>query len=94
VSHQLRTPLAALRLRLDLLTPGSAQDATDYAGALSEVARLSQMVDGLLAVARAENATPRPVAVQADRVITERVAAWAPVAAERDTCWPRPCSSR
>jgi signal transduction histidine kinase len=84
VSHQLRTPLAALRLRLDLLTPDSAQDAADYAGALSEVARLSRLVDGLLAVARAENATPRPVAVQADRVITERVAAWAPVAAERD----------
>jgi len=84
VSHQLRTPLAALRLRLDLLTPDSAQDAADYAGALSEVARLSRLVDGLLAVARAENATPRPVAVRADRVVTERVAAWAPVAAERD----------
>jgi signal transduction histidine kinase len=84
VSHQLRTPLAALRLRLDLLTPDSAQDAADFAGALSEVARLSRLVDGLLAVARAENATPRPVAVQADQVISERVAAWAPVAAERD----------
>jgi signal transduction histidine kinase len=94
VSHQLRTPLAALRLRLDLLTPGSAQDAADYAGALSEVARLSRLVDGLLAVARAENATPRPVAVQADRVITERVAAWAPVTAERDIVRQRPCSSR
>jgi signal transduction histidine kinase len=84
VSHQLRTPLAALRLRLDLLTPDSAQDAADYAGALSEVARLSRLVDGLLAVARAENATPRPVAVRADQVIAERVSAWAPVAAERD----------
>ena len=84
VSHQLRTPLAALRLRLELLTPGSVHDAADYAGALSEVARLSRLVDGLLAVARAENATPRPVAVQADQVIAERVAAWAPVAAERD----------
>ena len=83
VSHQLRTPLAALRLRLDLLTPESAEDAADYAGALSEVARLSRLVDGLLAVARAENATPQPVAVRADQVITERVAAWAPVAAER-----------
>jgi signal transduction histidine kinase len=84
VSHQLRTPLAALRLRLDLLTPDSAQHAADCAGALSEVARLSRLVDGLLAVARAENATPQPAAVRADRVVTERVAAWAPVAAERD----------
>jgi signal transduction histidine kinase len=84
VSHQLRTPLAALRLRLDLLMPDSPEDAADFAGALGEVARLSRLVDGLLAVARAEHATPRPVAVQADRVITERVTAWAPVAAERD----------
>ena len=83
VSHQLRTPLAALRLRLDLLTPDSAEDAADYAGALGEVARLSRLVDGLLAVARAENATPQPAAVRADQVITERVAAWSPVAAER-----------
>jgi len=34
-------------------------------------------------VARAENATPQPVAVRADQVITERVAAWSPVAAKR-----------
>jgi signal transduction histidine kinase len=84
VSHQLRTPLAALRLRLDLLKPDSAEDAADYAGALAEVARLSRLVDGLLAVARAENATPRAITVRADQVVAERVAAWAPVAAERD----------
>ncbi|MDQ2874292.1 MAG: HAMP domain-containing histidine kinase [Actinomycetota bacterium] len=83
VSHQLRTPLAALRLRLDLLMPGSDDDAADFAGALSEVARLSRLVDGLLAVARAENATPQAIAVRADQVVAERVAAWAPVAAER-----------
>ena len=50
VSHQLRTPLAALRLRLDLL----AQDAdpataAELAGAQDEIARLSRLVDGLLA---------------------------------------------
>jgi signal transduction histidine kinase len=84
VSHQLRTPLAALRLRLDLLTVGSDDDAADFAGALSEVARLSRLVDGLLAVARAENATPQAGPVRADQVVTERVAAWVPVAAERD----------
>ena len=83
VSHQLRTPLAALRLRLDLLAPDSEEDAADFAGALGEVARLSRLVDGLLAVARAENASPQAVAVRADEVVNERVAAWAPVAAER-----------
>ena len=83
VSHQLRTPLAALRLRLDLLAPDSDEDAADFAGALGEVARLSRLVDGLLAVARAENASPQAVVVRADQVVSERVAAWAPVAAEQ-----------
>ena len=57
VSHQLRTQLAALGLRLDLLAQESGQDAADFAGALGDVARLSRLVDGLLAVARAR--TPR-----------------------------------
>jgi signal transduction histidine kinase len=83
VSHQLRTPLAALRLRLDLLAQDSGEAAADFAGALGEVARLSRLVDGLLAVARAENATPVPVPVQVGQVISERIAAWAPVAAEQ-----------
>ena len=82
VSHQLRTPLAALRLRLDLLAQESGE-AADFAGALEEVARLSRLVDGMLAVARAENATPVAVAVQVERVIGDRIAAWAPVAAEQ-----------
>ena len=83
VSHQLRTPLAALRLRLDLLAPESGEDAADLAGALGEVARLSRLVDGLLAVARAENASPQAVPVRADQVVSERVAAWVPVATEQ-----------
>jgi signal transduction histidine kinase len=84
VAHQLRTPLAALRLRLDLLAPGDDDPAAaDFAGALGEVARLSRLVDGLLAVARAENAAPRMITVAVNEVIAERVAAWAPVASER-----------
>jgi signal transduction histidine kinase len=82
VSHQLRTPLAALRLRLDLLAQESGE-AADFAGALDEVARLSRLVDGLLAVARAENATPSAATVQVEQVISERIAAWTPVAAEQ-----------
>ncbi len=84
VSHQLRTPLAALRLRLDLLSADAeAEVAVELAGAQEEIARLSRLVDGLLAVARAENAVPRPVVVRVDEVIAERVAAWRPVADER-----------
>jgi signal transduction histidine kinase len=41
-------------------------------------------VDGLLAVARAENVVTEPVPVAVDVVIRDRVAAWAPVAGERE----------
>ncbi|MFI1044580.1 sensor histidine kinase [Streptomyces griseoruber] len=84
VSHQLRTPLAALRLRLDVLGAGAEGDTgAELDAAQEEVARLSRLVDGLLAVARAEQATPRPTAVRVDEVVAERVAAWSPVAEER-----------
>jgi signal transduction histidine kinase len=87
VSHQLRTPLAALRLRLDLLAADAAHSdpATGHelAEALEELARLSRLVDGLLAVARAENVVPVPVAVDVAEVARERVVAWHPVADDR-----------
>jgi signal transduction histidine kinase len=84
VSHQLRTPLAALRLRLDLLTQDADHaTATELAAAQGEIARLSRLVDGLLAIARAENVVGTPVEVAVDAVIGDRAAAWAPVAEER-----------
>jgi signal transduction histidine kinase len=84
VSHQLRTPLAALRLRLDLLAADTDPDTGhELAGALDELARLSRLVDGLLTVARAENVVPVPVAVDITEVASERVVAWHPVADDR-----------
>lgn len=83
VSHQLRTPLAALRLRLDVLAQEMpAPVADDLAGAQEEVARLSRMVAGLLA-ARAENMTAAPVPVPVDAVIRDRATAWQPAAEEK-----------
>jgi signal transduction histidine kinase len=83
VSHQLRTPLAALRLRLELLAQDSAEPlAAELAGAQDEIARLSRLVNGLLAIARAEHTTATPVLVAVDAVITSRVAAWRPAAEE------------
>ncbi len=84
VSHQLRTPLAALRLRMELLAEETGSDPKEFDAALDELGRLARLVDGLLAVARAENTTtaPQPVAVTA--LLCERVDAWTPVAAEND----------
>lgn len=84
VSHQLRTPLAALRLRLDVLAEDSDEEmAAELAGAQEEIARLSRLVNGLLEVARAENVTTAPVYLAVDDVVRNRVAAWRPAADER-----------
>lgn len=84
VSHQLRTPLAALRLRLELLAEDSNDMvAGELAGAQEEIARLSRLVNGLLAIARAENASSAPVTVPVDDIVRNRVAAWRPAADEQ-----------
>jgi len=84
-SHQLRTPLAALRLRLENLErdAGEAQQP-EVAGALREVERLGGIVDGLLALARADRVPAAPVAIDATEVIRGRVAAWEALAEERN----------
>jgi signal transduction histidine kinase len=81
VSHQLRTPLAALRLRIDLLKVDSPPAAaSELDGAQDEIARLSRLVDGLLATARAESVTEQVVTVNLVPTVAERVTAWQPVA--------------
>jgi signal transduction histidine kinase len=84
-SHQLRTPLTALRLRLDLLaTDASPSTAAELAGAQEEIARLSRLVDGLLATARAEAMTEQLETIDVIEAVAERVAAWQPVADGHD----------
>ena len=83
-SHQLRTPLAALRLRLENLEAEvSGTTAEDLEGALTEVTRLSNLVDGLLVLARAEQASSAPAAIDVEAVIEGRRESWEAFAAER-----------
>ncbi|MET7480191.1 ATP-binding protein [Streptomyces sp. NPDC005648] len=83
-SHQLKTPLTGLRLRLENFEPyldprahGSLEEA------VGEVERLGRMVQGLLALARLENTATTPEPVDLDIVVTERAAMWEPLAAEQ-----------
>ncbi len=84
-SHQLRTPLAALRLRLENLTDEITPDGRgDLEGATDEVARLSLLVDGLLALARAEEHGSRPTDTDVQVVVEARSEAWRDLADEQD----------
>ena len=76
-SHELRTPLTALRLRLESLPPSHDRDA-----ALHETDRLRDLVDGLLALARADAGTGAAARVEASALMRERVEAWLPLADE------------
>ena len=83
-SHQLRTPLAALRLRLENLERDvAAAGLPELEGALDEVERLSGLVDALLALARADRAGASPVPVDTRRIVRERLTAWTAYADER-----------
>jgi signal transduction histidine kinase len=80
-SHQLRSPLTALRLRLENLERDVAPAGrADLDGALAEVERLSRLVDGLLALARADAGAPAPRDVDVRAALSDRARAWAALA--------------
>jgi len=81
-SHQLRTPLTALQFRLENLEDDAPEHRDDVGGARREVVRLSQLVDGLLKLARAEQAAPPRTDVDLRAVAEDRCAAWWPLAAD------------
>jgi len=84
-SHQLRTPLAALRLRLENLeAEGGDSGPEDIERALAEVQRLSQLVDSLLVLTRAEAARRLPESIDIGAVVADRRDAWSAFASERE----------
>ncbi len=85
-SHQLRSPLTALRLRLETIEGAAALGEADQArvdAALREVERLNKLVDSLLVLARAGGAAPTRVEVDLAQVLMERWEHWRPVADTR-----------
>ena len=83
-SHQLRSPLTALRLRLENLEAGADPAAVGgIAAAAEEVQRLSRIVDGLLTLSRVGRDQPERRPVDVGAVIEGRCEAWAALAAER-----------
>ena len=81
-SHQLRSPLAALRLRLENLESDYG-GSPDLAAAVAELGRLSRLTDALLALARTDAVPLEREPYDAGAVVTERFAAWEPYFAER-----------
>ncbi|MEU9284928.1 HAMP domain-containing sensor histidine kinase [Streptomyces sp. NPDC048275] len=84
-SHQLRTPLTALRLSLDNIADGVEDDSVreDVDQATAEVIRMSRLVNGLLMLARAEAKVPAAETLPLRELLENRLAVWRPAAEER-----------
>ena len=80
-SHQLRTPLTALRLRLENLqsASGAPDDAEDLTAAIDETNRLAGLVGDLLQFARTED-TAAPETVDLVQLAADRVDTWSAIA--------------
>ncbi|MBK6017529.1 HAMP domain-containing sensor histidine kinase [Streptomyces sp. MBT53] len=84
-SHQLRTPLTALRLSLDNIADGVDDEFVreDVDQATAEVVRMSRLVNGLLVLARAEAKVTAAEPLPLREIVTERLSVWRPAADER-----------
>lgn len=89
VSHQLRTPLTALKLRLETAHTeiaagrlGEERLVEAVEAAQAEAERMQSMVEQLLALARLEGGSATTVVLDAAEVVRERVALWRPLAEE------------
>lgn len=95
-SHQLRNPLAAVRLRADSLDGRVTEDGlATYRSMTTELDRLENLLQQLMRLARAEEASgSRRVGLSAAvieatdpaDVIAERIAFWQPVAEDHGQC--------
>jgi signal transduction histidine kinase len=93
-SHQLRTPLTALRLRIENLESAGV-DPGGVEAALEEADRLGRLLDGLLALSRAEGVRAQPERVDVAAVVRERCDAWSAFGEEQGVALrPAPSDGR
>ncbi|WP_371662947.1 ATP-binding protein [Streptomyces sp. NBC_00280] len=79
-SHQLRNPLSALLLRIELLALELPEGNEEIASVQTEGKRLAEVLDDLLDLALAEHAEADLVLTDIGALTAERVAAWTPLA--------------
>lgn len=82
-SHQLRNPLSALLLRIELLALELPEGNEEIASVRTEGKRLTQVLDDLLDLALAEHAEADVRLTDIGALTAERVASWQPVADSR-----------
>ncbi|MEV8569213.1 HAMP domain-containing sensor histidine kinase [Streptomyces sp. NPDC051322] len=82
-SHQLRNPLAALLLRIELLAFELPEDNAEIASVRTEGKRLAEVLDDLLDLALAEHTDAELRLTDVAELSLERVAAWRPLAEGR-----------
>ncbi|GAA2398593.1 HAMP domain-containing sensor histidine kinase [Streptomyces glaucosporus] len=82
-SHQLRNPLSALLLRIDLLALELPEDNEEIASVRAEGKRLARVLDDLLGLALAEHTPADLRLTDIAELAAERVAAWRPVADDK-----------
>jgi signal transduction histidine kinase len=84
-SHQLRNPLAALRLRVGLLSGRLSPEAEEHqVAAIAQADRLRGILDDLLTLAKAESRSVEPIDVDVDQVVKRWVANYQVVAERRN----------
>ncbi len=79
-SHQLRNPLSALLLRIELLALELPEGNEEIASVQAEGKRLAQVLDDLLDLALAEHTAAELRLIDIGELAAERVAAWSPTA--------------
>ncbi|WP_438291309.1 ATP-binding protein [Streptomyces sp. HUAS TT7] len=82
-SHQLRNPLSALLLRIELLALELPEGNEEIASVRTEGKRLAQVLDDLLGLALAEHAAADLQLTDVGALVGERVAAWRPLAEDK-----------